>query len=701
MTMNNTKVFIILLFIIALGWSFSIGDYLTSNESTDDITYTDMVGPEGAYVMYYLNNVPIMLVYNDKIIEDNETIREVLLRYYFDKDFPKENELNEIINKTIAFNESRKNLYNYGNIHTYSPPEAYCIQITGLKFKDCYDKESCLLACASVPVCKYALEGIGDDESFLEGMQYLKSDTDGLTESVDKILNISEALKEISYSDYNESIASDLTELISEMRKIKSYKQSIEDNFLFSDLLPSEGLQSYCAPVNYSSEISSDLNSLADTYDARLQNLMNIDELTSELVERTNERKHIKVMLDTESEYGQRFSELENKYNNIYSKYVRVSKIVNDSSLKTDMNVLKNKKNIARDLVYSANYSKADLTMKQFNILAEDFEVKVNAYFNKTSKIEEFQEISNKKIIIAEWDMEIENVLLSQQLQDLKMRKSALDERISGKLSPDEIDEVIMEYQGVLDEIDEIIQVKKEHALDAVLDKVISATNKYSNTLASAYVSVTGGTYEQRKQVRDFILPATLVMVDLVAISSFIAAFVYMIASGKIRLHKVAAILWSFIFIAFFMTVAGGSIASYILINEKTNKSSFDAFYSDALASNNTAIILDKRAGEIKEDCAISLKSTLENEMNKTVYYYWFELDGCSKRSVTGVEDVSHEKVSINACEEEIESMPSIIMKRSDADKTWFSMKYIASAQIQGSEDYIHQCQLNTILKEG
>ncbi len=700
MFMDTKKIFIAIFAIIAVGWSFNIGEYITSNESTDDITYIDMVGPEGAYVMYYIDNVPIMLIHSNEIVDDNETIREVLLRYYFDKDYLKDDELASIINKTVSFNESRKNLYDDGVIHTYSPPEAYCLQISGLKFKDCYDKESCLLACASVPVCKYALEGIGDDEAFLEGMQQLKEDTDGMTESVEKIIAISNALRGISYSDYDENVSQNLTELMQEMKKLKSYKKSVENNFLLSDLLPSPGLQSFCPPVNYSTDLAEELEDLADLYDARLRNLMNVDDLADELAERTEERKQIKILLDTESEFGQKFSDLEERYDDLYSKYIRVSKVVNDTTLKSDINVLKSKKNVARDQIYSGNFSKADLVIRQFNVLADDFEEKIELYFNKTSKIELLQESSNKKIIMAEWDIEIDNIFLNQQLQDVKQRKNALDEKISGKLNPDEIDGVVEEYQRVLEEIDEIIQVKREHALDAALDKVITATNKYSNTLASAYVSATGGTYKQRKQVRDFVLPATLVMVDLVAISSFIAAFVYMIASGKIRLHKLAAMLWSFIFIAFFMTVAGGSIASYILINEKTNKASFGSFYSDVTASNEVAIIIDKRAGDVSEDCADSLKSTLEQGMNKTVRYYWFELDGCRKKYATG-EEVSNEKISIDACDEEIESMPSIVMRISDSDSTKFSIKYTSVARIEGSNDYINLCQLDTILKEG
>ena len=220
--------------------------------------------------------------------------------------------------------------------------------------------------------------------------------------------------------------------------------------------------------------------------------------------------------------------------------------------------------------------------------------------------------------------------------------------------------------------------------------------------MASAYASVSDGSYEQRKQVREFVLPATLVMFDLVAIGTFIAAFIYMVGSGRIHMRKLAAVMWSFIFIAFFMAIAGSSVGSYLLIDQKTNKASFDTFYFDLNASNTTAIVLDKRPGEISDSCAQQLKNTLEKQMNKTVYLYWYGIDSCELKNYTKGANTANMtgKIAIEACDEKMQKVPRIFLMKADADSTTFSIKYYASAVIAGGVDYLQQCQLGVILAE-
>jgi hypothetical protein len=99
------KELLILVFLSSIGWCFNIADYLSPNESVKNITYVDMVGPEGAYVTYYYENIPIMIVHNGKIVEDAKVVREVLERYYFKKDFLDEEELAHNQNMTYSVNE--------------------------------------------------------------------------------------------------------------------------------------------------------------------------------------------------------------------------------------------------------------------------------------------------------------------------------------------------------------------------------------------------------------------------------------------------------------------------------------------------------------------------------------------------------------------------------------------------------------------
>ena len=86
--------------------------------------------------------------------------------------------------------------------------------------------------------------------------------------------------------------------------------------------------------------------------------------------------------------------------------------------------------------------------------------------------------------------------------------------------------------------------------------------------------------------------------------------------------------------------------------------------------------------------------------MNKTVQMYLYNVNGCRMTYETGNKTGSDETVKINACEEKIDSMPKIYMSKSDADSTKFSMKHVASVHISGSDSYIKQCLLATILSK-
>ncbi|GEM_PF-3585282 len=701
--------------IVGAVWGFSIAEYLSPNESAGNVTYLDMVGPDGAYVVYYLNNEPMMMVHDGKIVHDNETVKVVLEQYYFKKDFPNSEELTEIINTALEFNESRKNVHTSG-LELSEPPEKMCWRYTGLVVRRCDINEEeyhpCRSSCGASPICKGSIleGGITSAEhsttDFLDSILSFQTEVDGIDTDINTIVSVAERLKGLEYSEFSSNSLDDLSHLIDAAKNINMRYEKMEGNILFKDLLEGvSGLQSYCAPLNYSSEAADKLKVLANMYDARTADLYSVDEISDEIINRTLYREQLKVHIEAENKYNARFNAMDAKYSDLYTKYVKTSKYVNDSSLKDDIETLKKKKDSARDDIYKGNFSKADLTIKQFDILAANFDAKIGNYFNETSKIEELQGLAEKKIIIAEWDVGIDNLLfgLGQQLNDVKMRKSALDTKIAGKLLPEELGNVTQQYADLVAEIDEIIQTKRDHAFDALLGEVVSATNTYSNTLASTYTSVTGGNYQQRKQVRDFVFPATLVMVDLVAIGAFIAAFIYMVASGRVRLHRIAAMMWSLIFIAFFTAVAGGSIASYLLINEKINKASFDTFYFELLAANETAVVVDERAGEVSDKCATMLTGLFNGQMNKTVYVYRYGLDGCELKEIVGgnsTNSTTTSKMSVDVCDEQLERMPRVTVRKADNDSTTFAVKCSVSTLISGSDEYMEQCKLGVILDE-
>ncbi|MEM3364517.1 MAG: hypothetical protein QXS93_03340 [Candidatus Micrarchaeia archaeon] len=708
------RAFILLLLIVSLGWSFNIQEYLSPNESVKSVTYLDMVGPDGAYVMYYVDNEPIMLVKGDQIVENKEILVAVLEGYFFNKDFPKASELQEIHEKWLEFNKSRSYTFNNEYVREFYPPEKYCKQLTGLTVRHCNKNETnfhpCITSCGAVPICRGSILEGGitslqkTTRDFLDGIMSLDDETMNLDRYGSQISEITEKLEGIKYSNYNAQTRKDIEVLVAAMEGIEVSATKIENNILFSDLLPAAGLQPYCGPTNYSKDAQAWLTAKAKTIKSRTYNLFHVDSIATRVLEKTAQRKELKDKMKTTNEYSSKFNRIDGIYNDLYAKYVKVSKYVKDDTLTGDIETLRAKKDSVRDDIYIGNYNRADLTIKQFDVLAETFSSRVNEYYNKTNKIDEYKTLADKKFIMAEWDIEATNIFLGQQLQDAKAKRTALDERLAAKIDPEELDMIIQEYEEIIKDVDEIIKAKREHALDTIMSKVVAASNSYSDMLASAYAGANEGSFQQRRQVREYVLPATLVVVDLVAIGIFIAAFVYMVGSGRIRLRKIAAVLWSFIFIAFFMAVAGSSIASYMLIDQKTNKASFDSFYTYVVGSDSAVIVIDTKSGSVNEECARELKSTMERQMNKTVYLYKYTLEGCELVDYTTGANVTaslNEKKTVDACEESMGQMPRVFIKSAQEDSTTFSVKYYPSATIAGSPDYIQLCLLNTILKEG
>ncbi|MCX8205938.1 MAG: hypothetical protein N3H30_01785 [Candidatus Micrarchaeota archaeon] len=696
------KLLIFMLF-AALAWSFDIGGYIAPNESIQNVTFIDMAGPDGAYVMYYMSGEPMLMVKDGQVVTDKEIVRAVLERYYFTKDFPKRAEIEEIRNVTLAFNASREHLYNDEKIKEFFPPEAYCKQITGLKFRPCnYSQDEvhpCLMTCASVPLCKNSIEGLGDSIGFLNGIMAFDKDTRKLDSDVNAILTITKKFDGLSYDDYGPDDARDLESLIGSMGRIEGTVKDIYANFLFKDLLKSEGLQSYCSPLNYSMADAKTLATLSAKYGARTSKLLNIEREVDALLNETARREGLHAMLDKQSKFGAKYAELEARYNTMYTKYVKASTIIDDAALAENMQLLRQKKEAARDDIYSGDFEKSDLTIKQFHILADNFEDELDGYFNKTTRLQEAIALAEKKIIVAEWDLGVGDLLDAQHLNDIKVRKADLDKRIAEKFkSAEEVDEMSVKYEALVDEIDQIIASRGERSLDNVLSEAVVLTNAYSDTLASAYASVSGADAEGRRQVREYVLPLTLLSADLLLIGGFIAGFVYLVAYGKIRLHKIAALLWSFLFIAFFTAISAGSIATYLMISEKANKAGFDIFYAELLKADKVAVVLDTRGGAVPDSCALEIERVLKEEMNKSVSLIKYRNDGC--QVLRGPASELGGTISTDSCDVLIEGQPSIITAHSEQDYTGFSMKYSVAALVTGSDDYIKQCKLAVILSE-
>ncbi len=685
--------FISVLLLLGVVWGFNIKEYISPNESVEDVAYTDMAGPDGVYTLYYLDDEPLLMVHDNNIVQDRNTIKSVLERYYFSKDFLKNDDIEDIRSAILEFNQSRSNFYYVGHTKTPRPPEAYCLQISGWSTRTCYDKESCLLTCASVPVCKFALEGLGQEEKFLFNILYLGTNVTRMNEDINYVLDSLDHFSELEYSDYSDEDRERLETMFDKMRDIREAAQNIEDNFLFSDLLPSPGLQSFCAPVNYSSSALDRIVYLADLYDDQLSNLVNVDDVTDELITNTGERIKLKETLETQNKYTKELEKIENNYDELYSKYVKIYKVLKDETLESKMSTLKYKKDSIQQYIYKGEYSKSDLTIKQYWVLANDLDDLIDEYFAKVQKLNDVRAQIEKKSIVARWDVEFDNVFLNQQLNEALDKKNRLDTKISNeKISPDELDDVIAQYESVLSDLDEIIEVKREHTLDMVLDGVVSLTNSYSDLVASAYQAVADGGYQTKKNVRQYVFPVTLAIIDFGVIVAFVGAFMYMLTSGKIRLHKTAAVLWTFIFISFFLSIAGGSLATYLVINEKSVKTSFEAFVSDLSASDNVAVVLDNRDAVISDrTCLNTLKQSFV-AMGKTVSIYTYNLDGCTKPDGSSA--------SVDDCSAEVESMPAVILRKSDADQTSFTRSLHVTAEISGSEDYIRRCQLGTLLQE-
>ena len=705
--MNFKISFLMVLMLITLGWSFNIADYLSHNESSTNIVSIDMIGPQGAYIMYYLDNKPLLMVYDNIIVTDTNVIKTVLERYYFEKDFLDVGELNEIQEMVLLFNESRSYMYNDGRVKNPkgTTPENYCRQITGTLFKnydgtyrECHDKQSCLLSCSAVPVCKYALEGLPQKDDFLLGIQNLQDDANLLTKYTEEIMETTEKMKSLEYSEYSTAIKEEMIRMTEKMQEFKDIAKNVRNNFLFSDLLPAAGLQSYCAPVNYSTTAENELDVLANTYSSKMENLFEIEELVKTVKNETDYRINLKVILATENEYTTKYNSADSKYQVVYSKYVKVNKYVEDVELRGDINLLKKHLDSARDNIYSGEFSKADLSLRQFELLSTRYDGIIDNYFVDVSAIELLQTKVDKKFIMAEWDVSGLIFQLGPQLNDLKIKRTEVDKKISAKVKPDELEGIKSEYEEIYNEINDIIKVKREQMLDTTLTSLVMKSNDFSNSFATILGSI-GMDYETRKTSREYVFPLTLIVGSLLVVGGFMSSFVYLVGSGKVRLHKIAAMLWSFIFISFFITVSGGAIGTYLLINEKSVKSTFDTFYYNALVDDTIVIVLDEKKGAVPDGCASELTRVLEQQMNKTIIYYKINHNECLLMpDLEG--NLDAETLTFEECEERMDPFTKIRLVKDESPSTTFTFKYTSEAIIAGDNNYINSCQLAIILDE-
>jgi len=429
-----------------------------------------------------------------------------------------------------------------------------------------------------------------------------------------------------------------------------------------------------------------------------LRILFEIDDLVDRVKNETSYRLDLKVVLATGNEYTQKYEIADKDYKELYAKYVKVNKYVEDAQLRSDINLLKNHLDNARDNIYGGDFSRADLNLRQFDVLSKRYKETIDEYHVEVNEIESLQTKVDKRFIMAEWDLKGIVFQLGPQLNDLKIKRSEIDRRLGAKVQPNELESIKEEYRDVYEEINDIIKVKREQMLDTTLTTLVLKSNDFSNSF-STILGAVGVDYDTRKTSREYVFPLTLIVGSLFIVGGFMASFVYLVGSGKVRLHKIAAMLWSFIFISFFVTVSGGAIATYLLINEKSVSSTFDTFYYSAMADDTIVIILDEKKGPVDNTCANELTRVFEEQMNKTVVFYKINHNECLSLPDLS-SNIQPEKLSFLECEERMDPFTKVRIVKGEESRTSFTLKYAPEAIIEGDNHYINSCELAIILDE-
>ena len=678
-----------------------ISPYLYPGENfTADITATQVDSGGEHFVMVQVGSAEAFFLKraasseNETVymfVNDTNRIYSVLREYYNSTAYPSASELDEIKALTLAFNSTR------------NPREFDCKMGIGLDRPGATCAVDRCESCMSVPYCSDKMPYFGDD--FPLSIHNFKVDSDAMDDGAKGAILAVDALRNgtVDASLYLKYIAGNLT-------IIASHAGTIGSNHLFGcfalqgSAFPPMGLEwcAYRAGAREESQWCRELT-LNKTYlttasgkTALLQGRVVSDDTLNARARAyytaMNSRANSLQFRNENATFAAFFEFAAERADSVSTKASAALGRVSDDEVSTDMAALSNLMLTLTQYGEARNYTAANATAAQLYVLADKIEAESDTLNSAYDGIIRLNDTTALAIFRAKLYLEPQDRQLAATLAGYDSESREVAEVISSgvPLTMQEIAEFGSDLNFISQRSRSVISEKESQRGRQAGTLITEVARVVSEAFINAFSAVVSLSPEN-KEAYARTLPTLVVFLGGAFIYfGCVALFAMFVLSKKLRLHRVAVLLWAFIFAFLFVLVGIGVVTTNTVIQQQASRSMFGLFSSQIASSGGAAIVVvgdgtDAAQLAALQDCAGALGSNL-TALGKDVRRYTFTGGDCQPANGSAT--------TVSECQARLGTDPLFMLHYANETQATFYVYYIKEAQLYGNGTFYSPCYM-------
>lgn len=680
--MSSYKILFSLFLLVGIAsfvFSISLEDYLASTESPSSIVQQNYTVGSDTYTFVSIASKDSMILKNGEIIKNIDEIKNALTAKCFLTSYPSKSSLNSIKENVLAFNASRNVETNLGKL------EEFCDSITGQTNGDeggCVDIVSCQIACnkGSYACFQY---GAGSAQ-FLPTLLEYANIKRSIDSNVTKILDNIQQLNSISsQSQITFSVSAKLKEISDSITLLQDLATEYVNNKLFT-----RPIYNFCIPVGFTMSLNtSALTSAAATTSQLRSNAACFDNINSSAQSIYNETfRRIDLYISTKAKANlqKQFDSLTVRYNVLLDKATSILEITDDSKLNDYISTIESLKqqfysNLSRNEIDQAGFTLSTITSK----LDE-----MDSYMSSTYSL--FDQLANNKEK-AEKLLEKASVVITQsdnvfypELVRLNTEYQNLNKKLSGKVVYDELSNYVNGYSKIADDLQSLLDKKKESTTETVPSALSSSLNGVAVTILNA-ASAPLGIKEDEKRIWAQNIPLIVIIgFDIVILFIFAIAFFFLVLRNTAAFARAKVInKWLIIFVVLVVILALLSYALYTGINNEISSTSIYNFLASAEKSQKVVLFVEY----LSSDNSTAIKSC-SDKIAANLF-----AKGIDVETIEVVDGICRDKL-LSECMVETNGVPIIQLSYSNETSMKFYTFYRTEGIIQGQESFYEKCNI-------
>jgi hypothetical protein len=625
-------------------------------------------------------------------VEDQGQISTILRDYYKVSVYPKQFELDKLTSYFNSFISSR------------GSNELECRVITGLSNPDgssyltCTTSNNCE-SCRSVPACAdYMAHTVLSPDIMssplaqaVAGMSYdfgvINGNTSKFQESMGKInYDVSSSLSDMRDSlDSIQSAVSDLG--VPPVSKIYE-RYSITHS---QDAL--EFCKDFYSPYNLSA--LDDAVQMVNDLSSRVPTQSIITNQVASIASKTSERKLNRTVREQREAFDAKYAVWLATKNNITVRANGMRLHIRDNQTPSKLSELASMLVTIRQLGDARNYSRAELLAQNFSQAANATDSYISGLLTSYDSMIIANSSASDALFEAGLYVAPGDIVATDVLEGLITQKASIEFTIYNE-SP----LLISQVNNLTDNLNNI-----RLTANSIRDEQASASSQQVNTLlagvAKPLVSFSLGlinsfmplSYADKEKDAPTIIGVLLVFLDILVFIAVFATFFFLVRSRRIELHRMAKLLWAFIFAFFLLLLVLGSLTIFNVVGIQSQPTAFSPFMSEFRGSDRIGVVaeltgLNGTARESIINCSSRIASKIES-LNKNVMYYKFDNESCIS---------SNNTLSISSCQDVLDANPVVILQSGTENSATFNVFYTKKAVFQGDEKFFWDCPIPKVI---